>query len=126
MGAQARSLIRLPWSSNVDALRATLSFPAMSWMSVIVRLVYPGIRGRFGMVRRYLSSLCLKLSVLHAVSLVPYVMWHTIEEVWSMKLPFLIVLIAQLACASIFCNPTKYSLSLRYIVFYSPAWHYVA
>ena len=47
-------------------------------VSVIARLLYPGIVCKFGMVQRYLSRLCL-------VCLVSYVLWHATEEVLSMQ-----------------------------------------
>ena len=57
-----------PWSSNVDAVAIAGSFVISSGELVsVVRFIYPGILGRSGMVRRYLSSLCLKLSVLQSL-----------------------------------------------------------
>ena len=86
-------------------------------VSVIVRLVYPGILGRSGMVRRYLSSLCLKLSVLQSVLfLMSSGMLLNRFGLHIMNLPSLIVLIAQLTCDSIL-GILQSSLSLRYIGF---------
>ena len=51
-------------------------------VSVIVRLVYPGILGRSGMVQRYLFVQVVFEAVCAAVCLVPYVLWHAIGEVW--------------------------------------------
>ena len=76
--------MNLPCSSIVNAVVIAGSFVISSneLVSVIVRLIYPGFHGRYGMVWRYLSSLPLE-DVCAAVSLVPYVLRHAIEEVWS-------------------------------------------
>ena len=69
-----RHLMWMQWS-----LRADLSFPAMSQCQLLSDWC---ILGRSGMVQRYLSSLCLKLSVLQLVLFLMSCGMH-IEEVWS-------------------------------------------
>ena len=72
-------------------------------MSVIVRLVDPGMLVRSGMVQRYLSSLCLMLSVLQSVLF--FMSCGMLLKRFgpcTTNRPSVIVLIAQLACDSIF------------------------
>ena len=66
------------------SLQGSFVISSNQLVSVIVRLVYLGIPGRSGMVRTFMYSLYLKLAVCAVICLVPYVLWHDIEEVWSM------------------------------------------
>ena len=61
------------------SLRAALSFQAIRWCQVFVRLLCPGILGRSGMVSDIFVQFVFE-DVL-AICLVPYVLSHVIEQV---------------------------------------------